>query len=386
MSEKQYVDRAAAEVSAADEIEALLEAARSSSRPDDDAGRLLQDRNASIHTKLIYCLTNERFDEDQSRRLWNDVLAHADSLSQKLGRNVGVRVAALDYFLNVRGLPPTPHVHSVELLEQLYRDALIDPLTGLPNRRHYRDRLGAEIQRTLRYREPFSLALVDLDDFKLVNDRHGHAAGDRVLQRVSELIRSCLREVDLAARWGGEEFVLLLPATPKSAGVTVADRVRQAVETSSAVAGGVTLSAGVAACTDDGDDEESLFAYADRCLYRAKSEGKNRVCGEPLERRAYARVDARLPLRLRFASHGPHCELQTYSVGGGGLAFHYHRPPVVGSEVAGELDVDGRTIRFLGRVVRVTEEGENRYDVGVEFRDMPPDGRERIAACIVPSR
>jgi diguanylate cyclase (GGDEF)-like protein len=161
------------------------------------------------------------------------------------------------------------------------RQALIDELTGIANRRHCEDSLTAEIARAERLGTPFTLVLADLDDFKAVNDRHGHAVGDDVLREFAAVLRATVRESDVAGRWGGEEFVLLLPGTDGVGGAQLADRVRSALaERSFAGWGGavvgVTCSFGVAQHRP-GDDERELFAAADRALYRAKREGKNRV-------------------------------------------------------------------------------------------------------------
>ena len=161
------------------------------------------------------------------------------------------------------------------------RQALVDGLTGVANRRRCSEALSAEVARTARHGTPLSLVLADLDDFKAVNDAHGHAAGDVVLREFADVLRSTLRESDIAGRWGGEEFLLLLPGTDAPGAVQLADRVRLALMERPLLAPdgaplAVTCSFGVAQHRP-GEDEEQLFAAADKALYRAKREGKNRV-------------------------------------------------------------------------------------------------------------
>jgi diguanylate cyclase (GGDEF)-like protein len=161
------------------------------------------------------------------------------------------------------------------------RQALVDGLTAVANRRQCEDALTAEIARSERLGTPFTLVLADLDDFKNVNDLDGHAVGDDVLREFASVLRATVRDSDLAGRWGGEEFVLLLPGTDVLGGANLADRVRTALsERSFRGRDGrvlnVTCSFGVAQHRV-GDDERELFAAADRALYRAKREGKNRV-------------------------------------------------------------------------------------------------------------
>jgi diguanylate cyclase (GGDEF)-like protein len=161
------------------------------------------------------------------------------------------------------------------------RQALVDGLTGIANRRQCEDAMTAEIARAERLGTTLTLVLADLDDFKAVNDAHGHAVGDDVLRKFAAALRSTVRDSDLAGRWGGEEFLLLLPGADATGGALLADRVRETFsERSFAGRDGetvtVTCSFGVAQHRAGGDERE-LFASADRALYRAKRAGKNRV-------------------------------------------------------------------------------------------------------------
>ena len=164
------------------------------------------------------------------------------------------------------------------------RQALIDGLTGVANRRHCEEALTSEISRADRLGTPLTLVLADLDDFKAINDEHGHASGDEVLREFAAVLRATLRDSDLAGRWGGEEFLLLLPGAEAVGGAQLADRVRASLSERSFLGRdgavvSVTCSFGVAQ-HQPGWDERELFAAADRALYRAKREGKNRVALE----------------------------------------------------------------------------------------------------------
>ncbi|WP_243030165.1 GGDEF domain-containing protein [Thermus altitudinis] len=147
--------------------------------------------------------------------------------------------------------------------------ALTCPLTGLPNRRALEMALEREAARVERGEKPFSLVILDLDDFKKVNDTHGHLVGDRLLKEVAQYLVAHVRQGDLVGRWGGEEFAILLPRTQGEEAMQVAERLRTGLSRL-----GVTGSFGVAVYQGDLGD---LFQRADRALYRAKGEGKNRV-------------------------------------------------------------------------------------------------------------
>lgn len=159
--------------------------------------------------------------------------------------------------------------------------ALRDPLTGLANRRAFEEALRREVARARRSGAPLSVAVLDVDRFKRVNDAHGHAAGDAVLAAVAARAAAALREGDLLARVGGEEFAALLPGAGPEAGAEVAERVRAAVAAAPVEAAGqrlaVTASLGCAALSPDDADGAALLARADARLYDAKRSGRDRV-------------------------------------------------------------------------------------------------------------
>jgi diguanylate cyclase (GGDEF)-like protein len=158
----------------------------------------------------------------------------------------------------------------------LERRALVDPLTGLYRAEFFSEALEVELRRVHRYGGEVALVLLDLDDFKQVNDRHGHAAGNEVLRQAGGVLRSAARDSDVAARYGGEELVLLVRGDETSATVAAARVVAGLRELRFGAGLRVTCSAGVAALSDDGDSG-SLFAAADEALYEAKRRGKDRV-------------------------------------------------------------------------------------------------------------
>ena len=170
------------------------------------------------------------------------------------------------------------------------RQALVDGLTALANRRQSEDALEAELARAERLGGPVSLVLADLDDFKAVNDRYGHPAGDAVLRAFADVLRASVREIDTAGRWGGEEFIVVLPGTDSAGATRLAERLRAALEARAILAPDgtalrVTASFGVASAPPAGRADD-LVAAADAALSEAKRTGKNRVetASEPLRR------------------------------------------------------------------------------------------------------
>lgn len=171
--------------------------------------------------------------------------------------------------------------------QKLLHLATSDPLTGLFNRGYVDDRLAIELSRARRYRKVLTLAVIDADRFKLLNDMHGHAAGDLVLQKISVILRESCRKSDTVGRYGGEEFVVILPETDLEAAQRKIESLREMMaETPIEVAVGgekvqVTISAGLAAFPQDAKDAVELFALADERMFQAKREGRNRVIASP---------------------------------------------------------------------------------------------------------
>lgn len=165
-------------------------------------------------------------------------------------------------------------------LEEQRQKALSDPLTGLPNRAAWSERLELEVARWKRYGGELLLAVLDIDHFKRINDNYGHLAGDKVLKIIAGEIAKRLRKTDFIARFGGEEFVLLLPATPLEGGQQLLDTLRSAIEQCPFHFKGepvtITLSGGLVSFVE-GEKDEQAFERADQALYRAKREGRNRI-------------------------------------------------------------------------------------------------------------
>lgn len=168
---------------------------------------------------------------------------------------------------------------NIKLRQRFEQEAKVDILTGLHNRRWFDESLPRMVGRHVRTQQPLSLLMLDVDEFKKYNDRHGHQAGDAALSRIGAVLGSRIRPTDLTARYGGEEFVVMLPLTDYSGALVAAERIRNSVaaETSSLLLSGesLTVSVGVAQLSAD-ETPESFIARADGALYRAKAAGRNR--------------------------------------------------------------------------------------------------------------
>jgi len=169
--------------------------------------------------------------------------------------------------------------------QKLLQMATRDPLTGLFNRGYVDDRFAVELSRARRYGNVLTIAVIDADRFKLLNDTHGHLSGDLVLRRISTVLQNSFRQSDTVGRYGGEEFVVILPETDPEAAHQKLESVRELIASTPMALGPrkeevhVTISAGLACFPEDGDDAAALFALADERMFEAKREGRNRIIG-----------------------------------------------------------------------------------------------------------
>jgi diguanylate cyclase (GGDEF)-like protein len=342
--------------------------------------RKKSDPGAPLYSSVLHILTHLDFSESEAERHWKKIRAHREALKPRLRRDPGLRVALLDYFLNLNHELENPKIIEISIFEQTERSAITDGLTGLFNHRHFAQILKQELSRARRHRTRVSLALFDLDDFKKVNDTRGHPVGDKVLVRAAAVLKDGVRDIDTAARYGGEEFAVILPETGRTGAYVVADRVRQQIERHFRRARGLpgmTVSGGVASFPDDAGSAADLVKKADRGLYRSKAAGKNRITLAKGERRRHRREEPTTPVKV--AASGKRVALtRTKNVSAGGVLVSLKQPVEVGSLVSVVLR-DGKAppVDLRGQVVRVSPaETRGAFDVGVRFVGK---GRARVA-------
>jgi diguanylate cyclase (GGDEF)-like protein len=229
------------------------------------------------HRLLLISLTNEEFDEYQAIQHWKNILEHRNSLNQKLGRDVGVAVASLDYLTNIVDVLTDPVLIEEDKSQNISEIATNDRLTGLVTRDIFDILLKKEISQASRTDMDISLAMIDIDDFKEINDRYGHQQGDKVLTSVGAIIRDNVRKMDTAARYGGEELVILMPNTSATTASEVAERIRRDIENMRVSQISITVSIGVSDTRSIGTNIDELVKKADQALYQAKRAGKNQV-------------------------------------------------------------------------------------------------------------
>ena len=192
---------------------------------------LEKESGASVYAVLLFVLTQLDFAPGKAHEHWLCILRQWEDLNRRVPGKVDLRVAVLQYFLRSgqRKLH-NPAIVEIKILRKTQDSAIYDELTRLYNFRYFQDRVVSEVRRAARYDTPLSLMMIDADDFKSFNDTNGHLAGNMALRRIATVLRKTVREVDVTTRYGGEEFAILLPSTPKLAALKIGEKVRQAVE------------------------------------------------------------------------------------------------------------------------------------------------------------
>jgi diguanylate cyclase (GGDEF)-like protein len=325
-----------------------------------------------LYSSLLYLLTHLNFTERQAARHWKKILIHRDTLRTAIGRDPGLRVAILDYFVNVSHELRNPKVIELQSYERTERSAVTDGLTGLYNHSFFLQALRQEVLRSKRHGLRAALLLLDLDNFKQVNDERGHVEGDRVLMRAAAVVREGVREIDVAARYGGEEFAVLLPDTSRLGAFVVAERIRRRIEERFARGRSiVTISGGIAVFPDDAGTPADLIVQADAGLYGAKAAGKNRILLPQGERRRFRRQMS--PQGVTVATRAGRAPARVKNVSEGGLLVSLREAVPLGSAVSLTIERIGSTpVGLRGQVVRVERvagEIEPAFDVGVRFLD-----------------
>lgn len=324
-----------------------------------------------LYAQLFNILCDVSFAPEEAKEYYERICEHRDEMSRKLGRDLRFRVAMLDYFVQDESVIKNPLVVELRLFEERRKLVLIDELTGVYNRRYIDEALEKELARSSRHSLEFSVLFADIDDFKKVNDLNGHIVGDQVLREFANVMSSAVRKEDVVGRYGGEEFMVLMPETGMGGALTLSARLLNAVRKHTFSNGlSITFSAGAAVYPKHGQNVESLIYIADKGLYFSKYNGKDQINVFNGEKRRERRYN--IDWNILFSNSGNISETADgHNISFNGLSFDAKSSASVGDvlditlndpEASAELDL-------LGRVVWVKElnDKEGRYRFGIKF-------------------
>ena len=245
---------------------------------DENYKRSYEDRFQNrLYTQLLLSLTHESFTESEAKNLWEKIVSHMQDLNKKLGRKVGISVATMDYLSNISDALSDPKIIEENKSDFVAETSTNDELTGLYLRDVFNVVLEKETEKAKRKGTPVCLMMIDIDDFKLVNDKYGHQTGDSVLTEIGRIINESIRDMDCAARYGGEELAIIMPDTKNQDAYEAAQRIRKQIMEKHFSGFNVTVSVGLSCSQKPQLTPDDIIKAADNGLYESKKNGKNRV-------------------------------------------------------------------------------------------------------------
>jgi diguanylate cyclase (GGDEF)-like protein len=315
----------------------------------------------AVLRELLLEWTGVSVDDDRAVELWEATTAALRTLADALQEPVSLQTALLHELHTHRGLVREPRLLSGRDLSALRVNAITDPLTGLYNRRFLYDQLQREMSRAERSGGVVSLMMMDLQGFKSINDRLGHPVGDTMLVKTARVIRDSLRAVDAGCRYGGDEFVAVLPNTTLVGSLAVAERIRQRVakiQLPRRIGLQMGLHYGVATFPSDGKTLDFLVRTVDQRLYDCR-----RYNSDPRTRRHPRFAVQGLGLRLARGGVARQREFEVKDIGYGGLAFIYpgqRAPSRLEGELVQEFASDTHHVTMKPVSVRPLSDGRSR--------------------------
>ncbi|WP_415397605.1 GGDEF domain-containing protein [Sulfurimonas sp. CS5] len=230
-----------------------------------------------LYSEVLLVLTHERYELEEAKLIWSKINLHLDNLTNRLDRNPGIAVATLDYLSNFHNSLSSPVLIQEDKSSFMSETTTRDDLTQLYLKSVFNFALKKELEKSFRSRKKLSLLMIDIDDFKQVNDNYGHLAGDEALKTIGELININIRNMDIAARYGGEELAIIVPESTLNDAVLLAERIREKISKIEFASFSVTVSIGICHSSLDIRGIDDIISRADKALYDAKLSGKNRV-------------------------------------------------------------------------------------------------------------
>jgi diguanylate cyclase (GGDEF)-like protein len=233
-----------------------------------------------IYCEALYLITNTLIDDiHRAKKLIKKIIWHRKALNRLLGRDVGLQVAALDYLQNKEGILENPTFIERNKIRKLAEHAITDDDIKIYDKSILFLDLNEEVERSKRYGSLFSVIILDIDNFKTINDTYGHMFGDAMLRGLADTLKSNIRKTDSVYRYGGDEFVLLLPETGLKDAENMAAKMKYVVEDIwlNGAHVSIKISIGMAAFQDCHKTGKDILHNADMALYRAKESGKNKI-------------------------------------------------------------------------------------------------------------
>ena len=361
--------------------------------PDDNAfisdlNSIIEQRGIAACQAIFQVLTSLELPVEVAAEYWHKVLRHREEMIAALHRNVDLLPALCDFLSTSSDSFKKPKIVEESDFARVVQGTTHDGLTSLFNRPYFDQIFVQNLSLARRYNTDLSVLFLDVDDFKEVNDTHGHQAGDATLQCIARIIRQEKRDSDVAARYGGEEFVLLMPHTDNIHAFVLAERIRTRIEQMELDANGesfrITISGGLASFPINARDADGLLKKADSALYLAKGAGKNVISFYRQEKRRYLRVKFHQPIKIKDLGFNSALSYDGTSkdICIGGILFENKDPLPIGARIQLSVPIkNDDPLLLIGTVVRVEAFKSDYYDIGmtISFKEMEKIASNEIA-------
>ncbi len=339
--------------------------------------KLTARHGSTVYPVLIHILTGLQLSADEAIQHWDAIRRHHAFMRERLQRDVSLQTVLCDYFCTVTGVLRNVKLIDISEYEQTVSQSRIDHITGLYNRRVFNELFEREVSMAQRHGTDLSLLFFDIDDFKDVNDRYGHLAGDEVLRQVSRIFQATRRNEDIVARFGGEEIVVLLPHTGKQPALILGERIRRRIERLEIIYDNhrirVTVSGGLASFPFDCAGADSLQRDADQAMYQAKYSGKNQISlfSDSKRRYARARLETSILVRDLHARPAKPEAVLCRNISGGGLLLESERAYPVGTILETRMALRPENPFLLaGRVVYCRRQPAGGFETGISLIEV----------------
>lgn len=355
--------------------------------------KLAKEKGKDAYQEIIQILTDFDHEPGEAEKCWFEIIDHRENISNALGRKINLMTAISDYCSSIKKSLNNYKILEIDTYEKIKKETTHDNLTGLFNKGYFKNALNQHISLAKRHNTDLSVVFLDIDDFKEVNDTFGHNLGDIVLKEVAGIISKELRASDVVARFGGDEFVILMPNTDKINALLITERISEIIKEKIIKIENkkcrITVSGGVAGYPIDADKAKNLLNLADSALYRAKGAGKNNISLFKEDKRRFLRIKFNRPIKVKQLGFN---RTRTQSgtsknIAIGGILFKNREPLSIDAKVQVSISInkDSDPLLLIGTIVRVEFLGQDNYDIGMtlSFKEMEKIAKDEISKFLI---
>lgn len=359
----------------------------------DELNKLIKKNGEETYRAVIQILTDFDLESREAKKCWIEIVTHRENISNALDRKISLMTAISDYLSSYKKSLKDHKIVGISAYEKAIKDSTHDKLTGLFNKSYFQNTLNQHLSLAKRNSTDLSALFLDIDDFKEINDTYGHHSGDVILKHIALIISQELRESDVAARFGGDEFIVLMPNTYKTSALLLSERLRKAIEEKPIKIHDtniqLTVSGGVAGFPVDAQKAENLLNLADSALYRAKGAGKNSISLFKEDKRRFLRIKFNRDIQIKQLGFDHTRVLlgRSKDIAIGGILFENKEPLPIGTKIQVSIPITEKSkpLLLIGTVVRVEAFGSDTYDIGMilSFKEMEKTAKDEISKFLV---